>query len=366
MLNFPRYEYLQPGVPCETVKMRRSDTEIVLPKFDRPISAVENFKRAARRDKPFWIPNPLTDIQSFSPTDHISEVVKMMGCSKDTRFLDWFGADWTYVVSAGGAMLTPGTQLMDDITRWEEIVKFPDLKKWDFATDAEDFMKNRYDPEKALCMDIGAGCTERFVSLMGGYEDAMIALAVEPEACYDFFKAFTDFAIEHFDNLIKYYPQMAMLTYHDDWGNEKDTFFSPKMLEELVLEQTKRFFDHVKSKGVAVEFHNCGNINRFMPYIADLGPEFIQVQRRVIDFPAIKAQYGDKFGFCGGIEGFDPTTDAEPPKEKLIEMMRNTIDALGKGGGYYIGFWPIREPESLWYASNELYSYSSEMYAKER
>ena len=361
-LSFPRYEYLQPGAPTVTVKMRMTNTDVSLPKFDRPVSAVENFKRAARRDKPYWVPSPLTDIQSHSPTDHISEVVKIMGSKENVRFVDWFGADWTYVVSAGGPMLTPGVQIMDDVTQWEQKVKFPDLEKWDFKTTAENYMKNTYDPEKALCMDIGIGCTERLVSVMGGYTDSMMALAVEPEACNDFFEAFTNFALAHFDKLYEHYPQVAMITYHDDWGNEKDTFFSPAMLEDLILPHTKRLFDYIKSKGVAVEFHNCGNINRFMPQIADLGPEYIQVQRRVIDFPAIKEKYGDKFGFCGGIEGLSLDSEV-PSKEKLVEMVRHTVDVLGKGGGLYIGMWPIRDPELLWYASNELYSYSSEVYA---
>ena len=363
-MSFPRYDYMQSGVPTVEIKMRFNNTEAFLPKFERPVSAVENFKRAARREKPYWVPNSLTDMQSFSPTDHISEVVKIAGSKVATRFCDWFGADWTYVVEVGGAMLTPGTKFMDDVTLWEEKVKFPDLNKWDFHTSAEDYMSNRYDPEKPLCMDIGIGCTERLVSLMGGYEDSMLALAVEPEACADFFEAFVDFEIKHFDKLLEYYPPLAMITYHDDWGSEKDTFFSPSMLENMILEPTRRLFNYIKSKGIAIEFHNCGNINRFMPYIADLGPEFIQVQRRVIDFPAVKKQYGDKFGFCGAIEGLD-TSVGEPSKEKLVEMVRNTVDALGKGGGLYIGMLPISNPELLWYAINELYAYSSELYANE-
>ena len=362
-MDIPRYEYLQPGAPTASIKMRNSDTELVIPKFDRPISSVENFKRAARREKPFWVPISLIDMQSFSPTDHISEVIKIAGCTEDTRFVDWFGSDWTFVVSAGGPMLTPGTQVIDDITSWEK-VKFPDLNKWDFETPAENYMKNTYDPEKALCMDIGTGCTERLVSVMGGYTDAMLALATEPEACVDFFEAFIDHEIEHFDKLLAHYPPLAMITYHDDWGNEKDTFFSPAMLENMILEPTRRFFNYVKSKGVAVEFHNCGNINRFMPYIAELGPEFIQVQRRVIDFPAIKEKYGDKFGFCGSIEGLN-FGEGIPPKDELIKMIRHTVDVLGKGGGLYIGMMMMRDPEVLWHLSNELYAYSSEVYEKE-
>jgi hypothetical protein len=363
-LIFPRYEYLQPGVPTVTARALFSDTAVTLPKFDLPISAIENFRRTARRDKPYWTPNPLTDMQTFNPTDLLYSTALVSGNSENTRFTDWFGADWTYVVSAGGPMLTPGVpQIINDVANWEKAVKFPDLKNWDFETQASDFLKNAYDPEKVLCTDVGIGCTERFVSLMGGYTDAMISFATEPEACAAFFERFIDFEIEHFDRLLEHYP-ITMITYHDDWGNEKDTFFSEKMLEAMIFGPTKRFFDHVKSRDVVLELHSCGNINRFIPYMIDLGVDFMQIQRRVVDFPAVKEKYGDRIGLCGGIEGLDFGSPA-PSKARLIEMVRRTIDVLGEGGGLYLGMW-VTEPEALWHGTNEIYAYSSEKYAKYR
>jgi len=343
--------------------MRATGAEISLPKFDRPISAVENFMRAAQRNKPYWVPSPLTDMQSHHPTDHISHFLSVAGAKEDTPFRDWFGCDWTMIVSAGGPMLTPGTQVMGDVTEWEKVVKFPDLDKWDFKSAADDYLKNTYNPEKALGMDIGLGFTERLVSLMGGYTDSMYALAAEPEACIDFFEAFLEWELRHFDKLIEHYP-VNMITYHDDWGSEKDTFFSPAMMESMIFPVTKKLFDYIKSKGAVIEFHNCGNINRFMPYLAELQPEFMQIQRRVIDFPAIKKQYGDKFGFCGAIEGLDMMAP-DPSKDELLEMIRHTVDVLGSGGGLYLNMW-IKDPELIWYAYNELYAYSSEMYERER
>jgi hypothetical protein len=35
---------------------------------------------------------------------------------------------------------------------------------------------------------------------------------------------------------------------HDDWGHERDTFFSEKMMEELVYEPTKRIVQHVNPR----------------------------------------------------------------------------------------------------------------------
>jgi len=362
-MAFPRYEYKQAGIPTVKAKMAFSDKEVNLPKFDRPCSAAENLKRAARHDKPYWAPVGMLDLQAINPTDLLSETAKVQSSPENVRFIDWFGADWTFVTSAGGPMLTPGTQIMDDVTEWERIIKFPDLNNWDFAGPAQEFMKNSYNPNRALEIDIGLGCTERFVSLMGGYEDALYSLVVEPEACAEFFERFIDWEIAHFDKLLEHYP-IAMLNYHDDWGNEKDTFFSPDTLEKLLYNPTKRFFDHVRSKDVIVQLHSCGNINRFIPYMIELGVEFMQIQRRVVDFPKVKEMYGGKIGFGAMIEGLD--FYAPPPeKEEMIGMIRHTLDILGKNGGLYMGLF-FTDEELLWTAVSEIYAYSSEMYAAER
>jgi hypothetical protein len=371
-MKYGTYAYNDPNAPKITAGMMFGGGSVTLPKFDYPISAVENLRRAARHDKPLWTPNAVLDFQSISPNDMIRPTEATRGqcvCmdfshphASDYTFTDWFLTDWTYVHSAGGPMLTPGFKLCDDVADWESAVKFPNLSDWDWDTFHSDFMKNNYDPLRALSCDIGLGCTERFVSIMGGYTDAMVAFATEPEACKAFFEAFIDHEIEQFDMMMKYYP-IAMLTYHDDWGNEKDTFFSPKMLEDMLIEPTKRFIDHVKSRDVVFEFHSCGNITRFLPYFADLGVEFLQIQRRAVDFIKLKEKWGAKLGYGGGIEGLE-IGGPDPAGDELIPLIHKTIDLHAPTGGFYMGVF-LRDPELMWNAANEIYSYSREFYERE-
>ena len=46
---------------------------------------------------------------------------------------DDFGNSWTWDKNAGGACMTPGTRVCDDILKWEEQVRFPDYREWDLA-----------------------------------------------------------------------------------------------------------------------------------------------------------------------------------------------------------------------------------------
>jgi hypothetical protein len=114
-------------------------------------------------------------------------------------FLDEWGCSWVFIAGAGGSMLMPGIKpVVPDVRCWEKYVKFPDLAKMDFDSRRESFLANEYDPSKVFVIDVGQGCTERLVALMGGYKAAMLAFADAPKACREFFNAFADWMIAFF------------------------------------------------------------------------------------------------------------------------------------------------------------------------
>jgi uroporphyrinogen-III decarboxylase len=153
------------------------------------------------------------------------------------------------------------------------------------------------------------------------------------------------------------------MTIHDDWGTEKDTFFSPKMMEELVFPPTKRVIDRIREKGAHYMQHSCGNVTRFIPYMIDMGAELLQIQRRAVDIPAMKVRYGDKIGFNTGLEGVVPGVVL--PREELLRKVREAVDMYGRGGGFTANLFE-RDPEALWDATCELYAYSREFYDREQ
>jgi hypothetical protein len=365
-MRYPRPDFRDPSVKTRRVKALFATEENDVPVFDTPIPSKENFIRAAKRQDPLWVPAALTDLQSLLTHDIAGNCPRGMQMHSDLKrpatedylFQDWFGTSWTWVRSAGGAMLTPGTQLLGSILDWEKEVVWPDLSEWGFEEKAGQFMKEAYDPLKVMHYDFGRGVTERLVSLMGGYTESMTALAEEPEAVKDFFEAYTDFMILFFDKVSSLYP-LDMVTLHDDWGTERDTFFSERMMEELVYGPTKRFIDHIKSKDILFELHACGNITRFVPYMVEMGADFLQIQRRAVDIPTLKEKYGDRVGFNAPLEGIvfgQPCSD-----EDVLSAVRKTVDIYAKGGGCYVGI-HLPEPEQIWGAVSELYCYSREYY----
>jgi hypothetical protein len=365
-MKYKRPEYGDPSVRIVESEIAYSPIRIRTPRFETPITMKENFRRVAARDNPVWVTNGTTEIATVGANDIINHHVRGMQVHTDFLrrsevdydFKDWFNTDWQMVVKAGGAMLKPGTQLLDDITKWESKVEFPNLDEWGLEEKAAAYLAT-YDDEKVLNYDIGRGLTERLVSLMGGYTEGMMAMALEPDAVRDFFNRYADFVVELFDRVNSLYP-LDMITYHDDWGTERDTFFSSAMFEDLVQVQTARIIAHVRSKNVAFQMHSCGNVTRFIPYVAEMGAEFLQIQRRAVDMPKIKRELGDKIGVCamleGGAEFGSPQSDDE-----LIASIRNTVNIYAPGGGAFISVGG-GDPRQSWLGQAELFYYSREFY----
>ena len=363
-MKYPRVQYKAEGALFETRKLPFSQQEYDIPLIDFPITPKENYKLSWKRKTPMWSPMSTTDIDSLRIIGRHS-TYPAFGKERVEYTDDW-GCEWVYVPEAGGSMLKPGTQLLDDITKWEEVVKFPDWKDNDWKATADEFMKNRKNPDKALSMNIGAGCSQILVSVMGGYEDSMIAMAVEPEAVRDFFEAYTDNKIDMYNRLKELYPDINVVGYNDDWGNERSTFFSAQYLEDMIYEPTKRLIDHIKSTGdICFELHSCGKIESFVPYMIEMGADILQIQRRANDMPMLKKKYGDKIGFCCLLEGGDAVA-GNPDKEAWLESLRRTIDLYGALGGLYVSFGAPPTPEILWDMCYEGYCYSREKYDIER
>ena len=331
---------------------------LTIPRPEYPISIKENFERCYKRQNPLWVPNSMTDM-----TNVMVAVLTGAGEADWTRherhdFRDFFDVEWTYVPEAGGPMLKPGTQYLDDITNWEKGVKFPNLADYDIEGLCGKWMKEKYNPNKVVHVNIGLGCTERLVSLLGGYTEAMCSLMLEPDAVRDFLAAFAEFECKFVDKLCEYVP-IDFITYHDDWGTERDTFFSPKVMEEIVFEPTKKIFGHIKSKGICIEHHCCGNIKRFAPYMCETGADFMQLQARANDIPALKEQYGDRLGFNTVI------IPEKVDKEHIVDAIRKNVDTYAKNGGWYTSI-TVRDPALMWDAVEELYCYGREFYDAEQ
>ena len=369
-MKYERPPY-DPNAEFEEMPMIFTSGTMRVPKLEYPISVKENFRRAAFLDNPVWVPNSLTDMINVNqmeleapppppPGEGPPEGFNPWGSKVRAEFIDDFGCSWTFVPEAGGPMLTPGhPPVVSDITLWEKEVKWPDFSKHDYVECQKKFMEKYGNVDKVLHLNIGQSCTERLVALLGGYTEAMVAMAEEPEAVKDFLMAFATFTRDRFLKMTQI-AKVDFVTFHDDWGTERDTFFSPAMMEEIVFEPTKLIIDAIKERGAVFELHSCGKVERFIPYMIDLGINFVQLQRRANDVPMLKEKYGDRIGFnMYGLE--NPNNDPLPSGDELRALVRKTVDLYSAGGGFYSSIMDP-DPEKLWDGTYEMFYYSREYY----
>ena len=64
--------------------------------------------------------------------------------SADGYPIDEFGIEYTTTsASMGGMMPVPGRVLLEDITKWRDVIKTPDISDWDWEKLAKDALKDK-------------------------------------------------------------------------------------------------------------------------------------------------------------------------------------------------------------------------------
>lgn len=239
---------------------------------------------------------------------------------------DWFGVEWECDPYSHAPSIKPGFILFDDISQWQDKVVWPDLEAFDWAADAAE-KTARWDRENKLSnVTVMSGHFERMHFLIG-FENALCAFYEEPEAVKEFFAALTDYKLRYYAK-IKEYFQPDILCEHDDWGTNKNMFFSPEMWREFIKPELKKLVDGVHAMGMRYEQHSCGCIQPIIGDLIELGVDILQpFQVPANDRKVCKALYGDQIIFRGGANNQFITTPTTT-EEQIRQEVRETLDDM--------------------------------------
>ncbi|MBN2451495.1 MAG: hypothetical protein JXR77_13975, partial [Lentisphaeria bacterium] len=120
-----------------------------------------------------------------------------------------------------------------------------------------------------------------------------------------------------------------------DWGSQQGLLFSPDMWDDLIRPGEQREYDLVHAYGKDVWIHSCGKIDILIPRLIEMGVDVLNpLQSECMDVPWIKATYGDRLAFWGGINTqqvlpFGTPDEVRAEARRFKAMMR-------KGGGYIL------------------------------
>lgn len=315
------------------------------------MNVYENYMKACKGEKPEWIPNYMQSVTFFTPQilqDPNGSLYGMLAAcggypTEPLVTEDCYGIPWT--LDDFGPMVVTGTCLFSEAEDWKGNFKIPDISgyDWDRST-AEDLAF--VEEGKPVQLGLYGQFTQLYNAM--GFENAMIAVATEPEAVHEIFTAMTDFletvVIESMKRV-----KIDSLVIYDDIANTTSTFISRQTYQELVKPYHKQLFDAARrmNPDISLEMHCCGKCELVMEDFVEIGTNVWQPAQTCNDLQAIREKFGEKLVFNGAWENLKVYGDENMSEEKVRQSVRDSIDRYGKNGGLIFWDQQIGESETM-------------------
>ncbi|MEW8986797.1 MAG: uroporphyrinogen decarboxylase family protein [Bacillus sp. (in: firmicutes)] len=250
---------------------------------------------------------------------------------------DGFGVRWITPASGGGAPIpAPNEFILDSetIVDWKNIVKFPDLEgvDWKAIVEQELSIMPVDRDQTAIEFGCGNGVFERLGALMG-FEETLIALIEEPEACYELMEAITDYKIQ-FAKKVKEFYNPDIFNNYDDIATERGLFMSPDTYRKLIKPHHKRLNDAVRELGMIPIQHTCGLCESLIEDIIDTGAAAWSSVQPVNDIVQLLEKYGDKIAIIGGYNSNGAPGRLDATTEERLAEVHRCFDTYGSYPSY--------------------------------
>ena len=219
--------------------------------------------------------------------------------------------------------------------------KWPVLKGWN--TDALKARAKHYYEETdyavvAKAVFDGSGLMERSY-YMRSIDELFIDMIENEDLVHYLVEKFVENEIQMWDMYLDAVgPYINIVQRLSDLGTQTGLFISPDHYRKFFKPGDDKVYRFIKSKAphVKIWFHACGAIEPLINDFIDLGVDIlnpVQPLAAGMESEIIKAKYGDKLCFHGGID----LQRAMPGSlEDVREEVKRRISAFGKGGGYII------------------------------
>ncbi len=248
---------------------------------------------------------------------------------------DEFGVMWEGTDSAGGAHVPLADPIvLEDITAWEDVVKFPDVDKIDFKGMAEEQL-SAIDRSKNWVDYSSYNAQFLRVTHLMGFMEGLCAFFEEPEATSALMSAITDYKIRCLERIKEYYNP-DFYTAYDDTATQNSLFISPSVYRELIKPQHKRLFDACREMDILPIIHTCGKCEAIVGDFIDEGAVAWTSAQPVNDICGILDKYGRQISVMGGYDSNGkPGSITSTDEEVRVEVYR-CLDEYGSKGSFVL------------------------------
>ena len=287
----------------------------------------ENFLRMMRGEIPEYMPSYFEPYMAGIEEELLTPKSAPNGPIVTTLGVTYVGTEednW-------GAMPEPGKILLDDITKWRDIVKIPDFSDRDW----ESYYKPQVDKIDRNQFAVTVGGGDYFLTLVSlmGFEGALMALYEEPEEVMALLEYISDFYIMVLKKQLYYVkPDHSVLM--DDDAAYRAPFFSVDMYQEFFKPFQKRHCDLLLNEGVVIERHDCGKCEQFIDDWLEMGITGWGPAQITNDLKGIKAKYGDRLMLSGCWDSQGLLGSRRVDDQTLLDALYEYVDTLAPGGRF--------------------------------
>ncbi|MBW1637371.1 MAG: hypothetical protein JRC87_09875 [Deltaproteobacteria bacterium] len=172
-----------------------------------------------------------------------------------------------------------------------------------------------------------------------GLPKFMMDLAGDPEMAHAILRHMTDVAKGSTALFLKEAGQyIDIIRVGDDLGIQSGTIISPAMFREMIKPYLAEYYDMIHNMTDAkLMLHSCGSVSPIIEDLIEIGVDIlnpVQVSAKNMEPADLKARFGDRLCFCGGID----TQQVLPfgTQEEVQEEVQRLIQELAPGGGYLL------------------------------
>lgn len=139
-----------------------------------------------------------------------------------------------------------------------------------------------------------------------GMEEALIKMKTDPEIFRAVIDRITDFYLKANEIFYKATQgKLDMVLIGNDFGTQNSLICSPDDLREFVFPGTRKLIEQAHAYGLKVVHHSCGAIKPVIGDLIECGADVIhpiQALAKDMEPAGLKADFGDRVSFCGGVD----------------------------------------------------------------
>ncbi|NLV50859.1 MAG: veratrol--corrinoid protein metyltransferase [Clostridiales bacterium] len=247
--------------------------------------------------------------------------------------IDEFGVKMaTTEASMGAAMPKPGIVLIDDIRKWRDKLKIPDLSHVDWEKQARKDLEFKGDISGIPLIGFTGHYFLHVVNFMS-FTEGLCAIQEEPEEVYAMLDYLCEYQLFKQKIMQKYY-KIDVICIPDDTAAAQFPFISMQTYEKLILPFYKRHAELALDDGIYVTKHDCGKSECFVDSWVNIGVTAWEPAQIMNDLDGIKKKYGRKLAIMGGWDNTGPVSFPEADNEFLREELYKYVDRFAPGGGF--------------------------------